>query len=112
MSVDTQETVAKLFGKKGSMDIPPKDDDVFDDIKSDFGASCTSGDVSTEGDLEALDALGSGSTVGGLSSSFSGVPTHSDIVQLSRTIVMRRLILTVKLCRNVLEESHKVLELP
>ena len=57
MSVDTQETVAKLFGKKGSMEVPPKDDDVFDDIKSDFGASCTSGDVSTEGDLKALDAL-------------------------------------------------------
>ena len=64
------------------MQVPSNDDDVFDDIKSDFGASCTSGDVSTEGDLEALDAVGSGSTVGGLSSSFSGIPTHSGLVQL------------------------------
>ena len=82
MSVDTQEVVTHLFGKKGSMQVPPKNDDVFDDNRSDFNVSCTSGDRSTEGDLEALDLMGSGSTVGGLSSSFSGVPTHSGTVQI------------------------------
>ena len=82
MSADTQEAVTSLFGKKGSMLIPSKNDDVFVDNRSDFGVSCTSGDLSTEGDLEALDLMGSGSTVGGLSSSFSGVPTHSGIVQI------------------------------
>ena len=82
MSVETQEAVTQLFGKKGSMIIPPKDDDVFDDNRSDFGVSCTSGDTSAEADLEALDLMGSGSTVGGLSSSFSGVPSHSGIVQI------------------------------
>ena len=38
LSVDNQETVTRLFGKKGSMQILSKDDDVFDDIQSDFGA--------------------------------------------------------------------------
>ena len=82
MSADTQEMFTRLFGKKGSMQIPPKDDDVFDDNRSDIGVSCTSGDTSAEADLEALDQMGPGSTVGGLSSSFSGVPSHSGIVRI------------------------------
>ena len=48
MSVETAEAVTQLFGKKGSIIIPPKDDDVFDDNRSDFGVSCTSGDTSAE----------------------------------------------------------------
>ena len=82
MSVTTQETVTQLFGKKASMVIPSKDDDVIDDNRSDFEVSCTSGDTSVEVDLEALDLMGSGSTVGSLSSSLFGVPSHSGIVQI------------------------------
>ena len=82
MSVETQGTVSKRFSKRGSVLPREKDDVVFADDKYTFDAAYKSGEGSDDADFEALDQMGSGSTVGGLSSSFSGMPTHSETVQI------------------------------